>query len=191
MSNSSVPPMMWRFTAIDYPEVEVMFCRDCDSRLSEREKSINDSWLNEHTSFMTIKDHPECHLGPAMYGGMWAMRKIANFNMTSRIESWLNTTTPATQQIWGADQNFLAEHIYPIAQKSLSYYDDYNVNQSATCQKITHPRKNWHFIGEIFDENEQRDFQWRSLRGYQLRKYGWPGYIFSKVLNLFQKEWPK
>jgi len=146
-------------------------------------------WINEHTNFMIIKDHPYCHRKVQMYGGMWAMQKVAGLNIAMLIRNWLPST--ANVNAYGADQSFLDEYVYPLALNSLSYYDNYNINQLPICKAIPFKRKNWDFIGEIHYANGTRGFQWKSLRGYHFRQAGVVGYIASKILNVFNPEWPK
>lgn len=189
MSASSIPPLMWRFTAIDLPEVEVMLSRDADSRLNKREKITVDAWLSEHTDFMIIKDHPYFHTNVKMFGGMWAMKKVKNFNIQQHINQWIKRTKHTDITSYGIDQFFLDEVVYPLSLNSLSYYDNYNINQLACCKKIPYKRKNWRFIGEIFNEDGTRAYHWKSLRGYHIRQYGFLGYCVTKVLNLFNPEW--
>jgi hypothetical protein len=189
MSSSIIPPMMWRFTAIDLPEVGLMLSRDTDSRLSEREKSIIDVWEKEDSDFVMIKDHPGSHTYPFLMGGLWGLKKIANLDISQLIQNWLQESSTIDHRAWGADQAFLMDKIYPITTGNISYYDDYNINRVDYCKKINVARKNWHFIGEIFDDQNQRDYHWKALRGYHLRQKGILGWCYAKFLNLFQPEW--
>lgn len=189
MEGSNIPATMWRFTAIDFPEVKLMRCCDVDSRLDEREQSIMQYWTTAETDFLVIKDHPYGHTGFPIFAGMWGMRKTAQFQMRTLILDWLKSAQVKDLIAYTADQHFLAAVIYPLSTNSISYYDDFNLNQWSACQHIPHQRKNWRFVGEVFNENEQRGYQWKTLRGYLLRKKGIHGYLASKALNLFNPEW--
>ncbi|SOD18662.1 hypothetical protein [Pedobacter xixiisoli] len=189
MENSDIPPMMWRFTAIELPEVGLMLSRDTDSRLNYREKTIIEAWEKEPTSFLMIKDHPGSHGNPFLMGGLWAAKNVDQLNISQLIRTWLVEYKNKDKQAWGADQDFLMSKIYPLCANNLSYYDDYNINKVDYCQKISYPRENWHFIGEIFDENNRRDYHWKALRAHHWRSKGFLGYCFAKVANLFVPEW--
>lgn len=189
MSGSNIPGTMWRFLAIDFPEVALMLSRDTDSRLSNRECSIVREWEEKATKFMIIKDHPGSHGTFAMLAGLWAMKKKSNLNIAQLINDWLVTKTPSEINHRNADQNFLDEQLKNHTLNDLSYYDDYNINQVDYCQKIAYPRENWHFIGEIFDEKNKRDYHWKALRAHHWRSKGFLGYCFAKVANLFVPEW--
>lgn len=187
-SGSNLPKAMWRFTAIDLPEVDIMISRDTDSRLSKREKTIVDSWLASGNNFHIIKDHPYFHVKANIYAGMWGMKKIKNFSMEDLIASWMNNRKTDIN-LYGQDQVFLDEMIYPSALKSLSYFDDYNINKLGICQKISEKRKNWRFIGEVFNEDETRAYHWKPLRGYHIRTYGILEKLLTSTLNVFNAEW--
>ncbi|MNJ97631.1 hypothetical protein D3C87_153840 [compost metagenome] len=189
MDSSDIPPMMWRFTAIELPEVHLMLSRDTDSRLNYREKTIIDAWEKESTSFLMIKDHPGSHVYPFLMGGLWGVKNRNQLNISILIREWLIGQKEKDTKAWGADQNFLMDKIYPLCINNISYYDDYNLNEVHYCQKINYPRENWHFIGEIFNEKNQRDYHWKALRGHHWRSKGFLGYCFAKVANLFVPEW--
>ena len=48
--------MFWRFYACE--DADVMISRDTDSRLSFREKSAVDEWMNSDKDFHIMRDHP-------------------------------------------------------------------------------------------------------------------------------------
>lgn len=54
---SLVYPRIWRFFAIDDDDVEVMICRDADSRLSYREKKCVDIFLESNYLYHSIRDN--------------------------------------------------------------------------------------------------------------------------------------
>jgi len=50
--------MFWRFFAADLPDCEYAIFRDCDSRLSLREKLAVDEWIQSKKSVHIMRDHP-------------------------------------------------------------------------------------------------------------------------------------
>lgn len=66
--------MMWRFEAIDEPDVEIMLSRDTDIRFWKREKIAVEEWLGSNKLFHIMRDHP-LH-GTKILGGMFGTRKI-------------------------------------------------------------------------------------------------------------------
>ncbi len=66
-------PMMWRFQAIDDPEVEIMMSRDTDTRIYNREVIAVREWLKSNKLFHIMRDHPY-HTSLIM-GGMFGTKK--------------------------------------------------------------------------------------------------------------------
>ena len=102
----SIKPMMWRFEAIDYPDVEIMLSRDTDSRIYEREVSAVNEWIQSGKLFHIMRDHP-FHIQPIL-GGMYGTRKIPNFNWIEQIEKFIQNGDR------DYDQDFLGKFIYPL-----------------------------------------------------------------------------
>lgn len=139
-------PYLWRFLSASDPEVEVMISRDCDSRLTLREKIAVDEWLQSDKDFHIIRDHP--HHNYLIMAGMWGVRNNILSNMTELIGEWKNIDTKQN------DQKFLANIIYPKVRKTLFIHDDF-VRFESDKHKIKHDRVNYEYIGEYYDENEK------------------------------------
>jgi len=134
--------MFWRFEAISDPDVEVMISRDCDSRLSTREKNAVDEWLAGDKNFHIMRDHPFHQT--EILGGMWGCRKPLLTNMKDLIFSYTKKGN-----FWQVDQNFLREVIYPIIKTSSCIHDEFFAKKPFPT-----PRNGLEFIGQVFDENE-------------------------------------
>ena len=71
--------MFWRFFTADLPDCEYVIFRDCDSRLSVREKMAVDEWIQSKKSIHVMRDHP-AHRIPygnnslGILGGMWGIK---------------------------------------------------------------------------------------------------------------------
>ncbi len=61
--------LYWRFAAADDPTVARFACRDCDSRISPKEKAAVDAWIASGRPFHVMRDHI-LHT-EVMLGGMW------------------------------------------------------------------------------------------------------------------------
>ena len=100
-------PMMWRFEAIDDPDVEIMMSRDTDTRFLPREKLAVDEWLESGKTFHIMRDHP--HHYYEILGGMFGTRKIPG------ITSWKMEMDKFVQKDSRMyDQHFLRDMIYPM-----------------------------------------------------------------------------
>lgn len=135
--------MFWRFYPAGESDVEIMLSRDTDSRLSFREKEAVDDWLASDKDFHIMRDHP-AHDAPIM-GGMWGARGHILKDIKNMIEEYQKG------DFWQVDQIFLREKIYPMV-KNISYVND------EFFEKKPFPtnRKNYEFVGDVFDENNIR-----------------------------------
>jgi len=101
-SENGIFPMIWRFLAID-DDVEVMIVRDADSRLSYREKSCVDIFMESDKLLHSIKDHS---LHNDIMGGMWGIKK----NNRIKIKEFINN---GICKHYGCDERFLRSVIKP------------------------------------------------------------------------------
>ena len=103
--------MLWRFYPATEDDVSIMISRDCDSRLSLREKSCVNYWLDNSDSerkVMTIRD--TCVHQSQMMGGLWGVRD----GFLKFIKPFLDDLIEQTKHtaIKGVDQDFLNTKIY-------------------------------------------------------------------------------
>lgn len=143
-------PMMWRFEAIDHPEVEIMMSRDTDTRLLQREKMAVYEWLNSDFVFHIMRDHPY-HDTPIL-GGMFGTKKILD------ISSWSNCIEVFTQRGHrDYDQYFLRDVIYPIIKGSAMIHATfYRIESNAQYFPIEYDSE-YRFVGEYIDDNGSRN----------------------------------
>lgn len=139
--------MFWRFYPASEDDVDVMISRDCDSRLSMREKVAVDEWLESDKGFHIMRDHPS-H-GTEILGGMWGSKKGVIINMKELIDEY------GKGDFWQVDQNFLREKIYPIIRLDSIVHDEYH-NYNTNKKKFPNERMNKEFVGDVFDENNIR-----------------------------------
>ena len=136
--------MFWRFYAAVDPEVDVMISRDTDSRLSEREKAAVDDWMNSGKGFHIMRDHP--YHRTEILGGMFGIKKNTINNLYDLLENYNKG------DFWQADQNFLREKVYPLIYNNSKVHDPFFENKPFPTN-----RKNYEFIGEVYDENDCRN----------------------------------
>jgi len=76
--NKTLAPMIWRFTVVDDPEVDVFIVRDADSRLTPRDATVVADWLRRSPEkaavFHCVRDHPS-HSRFPVSGGLWGARR--------------------------------------------------------------------------------------------------------------------
>jgi hypothetical protein len=144
--------MFWRFYACD--DSDIMLSRDTDSRLSNREKLAVDEWLNSDKDFHIMRDHP--YHTTEILGGMWGVRN----GILKNIKELINDYNKGN--FWQVDQNFLREKIYPLVVNHSFIHDSY-LNYNANSKKFPSERINKEFIGDVFDENENRHPEYYKL----------------------------
>jgi hypothetical protein len=110
--------MIYRFYAIDEPEVEIMLCRDADSLVHWKDRWAIQEFLNSSYMVHVIRDNYE-HIA-MMMGGLWGMRKIDDISIRDlHTEFKLNPKEMGA----GEDQNFLSSKLYPrVIDVVLAHY---------------------------------------------------------------------
>jgi hypothetical protein len=144
--------MFWRFYACE--DSDVMISRDTDSRLNLREKNAVDEWLNSDKDFHIMRDHP--YHNALILGGMWGVRNGILKNIVDLIKNYNKG------DFWQVDQNFLSEQIYPIVVNSSFVHDSYH-NLNSWSKNFLIERIDQEFVGDVFDEHNQRHSQYYKL----------------------------
>ena len=143
---------LWRFQPIVESGVEYFISRDCDSRISQRDVTAVNEWIESGKTFHIIRDHPIGHGWP-ISAGLWGSKgsSISAFNELK--EKYLLENN----RMWdrSIDQCFLRDVIYPIAATDVFVHDEY-FNYEGIGQPIKQDRAidNFAFIGESIDEND-------------------------------------
>lgn len=137
-----------RFLAIDDADCDVMFSRDADSRVNERDAVCVEEFLASSSLFHIIRDHKNHNL-PIM-AGMWGLRKAAiTGSMRSTVESW---KLRHDYSRYGGDQDFLRDIIYPIVSSCAMIHDPaHHFIGEKTVHPIRSPIVNNGFIGNVYD----------------------------------------
>jgi hypothetical protein len=113
-----------RFLIIDREDCEYAVFRDCDSRISIREKMAVDEWINSGKTLHVMRDHPAHGIphganGRGILAGMWGIKSnslcfteiIANFCI-------------GKQDYYGIDQTFL-QIIYSTFENDKVTHDEF------------------------------------------------------------------
>jgi len=162
---NSFQGMFWRFWAAEDPDIDVFLSRDCDSRLSEREKLAIDEWLSSDKLFHIMRDHP-FHTTPIL-GGMWGARSgiMRKFGLSNMIQTWCKLKQNYT---FGVDQDFLTKAIYPNIHKMSLEHSEFGIKFSGDIKRFPSKRINYEFVGDVFDENDVRhpDY-WKIIQKYE------------------------
>jgi len=156
IENNDISAMQWRFLPNDETDVDLFIVRDIDSRITKREVVSVNEWINSGEILHIMRDHPHHHYH--ILGGMWGMRRQSDFNMLNACIEYNKSNNYNSINNWYEkwwDMNFLRDVIYPKYNKS-SYINSSYFTMEHWAKDFTEPRKNKHFIGEIFDQNNTR-----------------------------------
>lgn len=119
-----------RFLAIDISDCDIMFARDADSRVHERDAACIEDFINTPSKlFHIIRDH-FYHTEKVM-GGMWGIRKSA---LLEPIEKTINAwKSQNNSEIYGTDQYFLKNVFYNRLLPTALIHDRNNRFEPAEC----------------------------------------------------------
>lgn len=134
--------MFWRFNAIFESDDNIMICRDSDTRLIEREKKCIDEWLDSDKTYSIIRDHPR-HFDFPIIGTMWGMKgKFC-------IENLKSMKLYERNFVYGVDQNWLADVVWPIAKNNALIHEIGNDSWFSKEREQNNPI----FVGQGYYEN--------------------------------------
>uniref|UniRef100_A0A6C0DY41 Uncharacterized protein n=1 Tax=viral metagenome TaxID=1070528 RepID=A0A6C0DY41_9ZZZZ len=152
---NTVKPRMWRFEAIDDPNVEVMLSRDTDSRFRIREILAVTEWINSDKLFHIMRDHHRHH--SAILAGMFGTKKNPN------IPGWMNIMTVFNQggERYTYDQYFLKKYIYPIIKTSVMVHATFYRYEPGSKPFPIDYDSEFRFVGEnvFHDSSSPQDYK--------------------------------
>ena len=140
---------MWRYEAIDDPNVEIMMCRDTDTRIWHREKLAVEEWLKSDKLFHIMRDHP--HHTFEILGGMFGTKKLPEISSWKLlIDQFIQNDTRMY------DQDFLRINIYPyIRNNSLIHASFHRYEEHAIDFPIKFCNE-YKFVGEYVYYDDSR-----------------------------------
>ena len=132
-------PYFWRFFA--FFENTRTIVRDLDSRLSNREVTYINKWIESNKDYFIIRDHPWHSAVPS---GLYGIRTQIN----SFKDHFINFIDNRDIIKWGDDQEILEMYMKDIDKDNI-YYCGYDIQDNY----IPRDDKNF-FIGLQLDEND-------------------------------------
>lgn len=162
----------WRFFAHDELDTERFIVRDSDSRLSEREAAAVKEWEDSDKILHIMRDHP--HHGYPMNGGMWGMIPDKDTNMRGLCIKYEGGNIIGNDRTgwWMKDMEFLRDVVYKtfgseqycVAHVGMDFMHKVTWNNEPWAKDFPIPRnENRNFVGEQFDDKEQRGYQYKEL----------------------------
>jgi hypothetical protein len=153
--------MFDRFESIDCRDCDIMFVRDADSRIHERDAAcIEDFILAKDKHLHIIRDH--FYHKDRIMGGAWGIRRgVLPEPISALIGKWRSSHST---EHYIADQEFLRSYIYPFLYKKALIQDRYGYyKHEEELTPFRMPIVNNLFVGQVhlFDMsgNEYTQFE--------------------------------
>jgi hypothetical protein len=145
--------MTHRFLSIDEPNVDIIFSRDADSMISEREIQFCNEFISSPFLLHTIRDH--CgHFVPIM-GGLFGIKKkllqIHNLKMEDIIKKIKNLNV-INFDYYNSDQELL-KYLYINFRNFFVVHSTKNIFSDVNFIKINPPEDN-NFCGQVIDYDQ-------------------------------------
>jgi hypothetical protein len=131
-----------RFISFDDPEATHIITRDTDSRLSIREVSAVNEWIESGTKAHIMRDHP-FHFTPVLAG---------MFGILGGVIKDTKSLLKKPHNYYHYDQDLLVKHVMPLIENSCTVHDEFFAKQRFPTQ-----RNDFEFVGESFDEHDIPD----------------------------------
>ena len=142
-----------RFLALSDESIDYVISRDCDSRISKRESDAVNEWLNSDKRFHIMRDHPY-HRVPIL-AGMWGCKRELLSNIKELLNFWENY--PHKGVFHAEDQDFLGQLIYSLVKNECMEHSEFNISYGNEIRNFPEKRIDYEFIGDVFDENNNRN----------------------------------
>lgn len=150
---------LFRFLSIDISGVEVVFSRDTDSRINERDEWCIRKFIESPHLIHTIRDH-KGHFDKMM-GGLSGIKKefvTQHFGiLKTHVDNYLTTFV---NSFYTYDQHFLNSLIYSQYKNLLLVHSTKNIYDDPNFEEIPLEVNKENFCGQVidYDENGEEKF---------------------------------
>lgn len=141
-----IPDVFWR-------GVDRYIVRDCDSRLSERERAAVDEWVASGRTYHFMRDHPSHSV--AWMQGMYGVKGYELRGITNRLRC-VPDEYGGINPMWG-------EWFSQIPPERRLEHGEFYREHYPHQKPFPTPRAGERFVGEIFDENGTPNDDWKAL----------------------------
>lgn len=160
IQNNHQDGCFWRFESCDSDDIVIV--RDLDDRLSLRHKFVVDEWLKSDKDVHIIRDHPNHVSTFPILAGLFGVRGGIFRGISNLINEWPN------KSIYTTDQTFLKTHFFTKGFVNSFYIHDSFYSNLGIEKKVNLERKNYEFLGDTFDENDNRvESYWKIIKHYE------------------------
>lgn len=157
--------MYWRYLVADLKDVDYWIARDCDSRLSMREKAAVDQWIESGKLISSLRDHPAHCRG--MNGGLIGAKGGVLPHMGTSIRDWEARLGRPFQ--YSDDQDFLGQVIWTKFYNHAMQHDSCCRHHYTDAVPFPTRREGFRFVGEVFEaDGTPRAGDWEQVIPNQL-----------------------
>jgi hypothetical protein len=121
----------------------IVLSRDCDSRLSEREKQIVDEWIISDSKLSVIRDHANHYEFPIL-AGMWGIKDGLDEDML------LGQSKYNTHHTYLMDQFWLRDFVWPKLKNNALLHGI----KETQWMRDSYESIGKDFIGQTYDAND-------------------------------------
>ena len=142
-------PMCWRFEPILNDDVELMLCRDTDTRIFPREVEAVNEWLGTDSLIHIMRDHKYYHWAK-IFGGMFGVKKSKHIQKWKKILENINQN----QRERNYDLDVLNEILKLYQDKDIFVHSSGKIFPNEKVFPFPTPYdKDYNFVGCYIDEN--------------------------------------
>lgn len=131
----------WRFDAMQ-PDT-IVLSRDCDSRLSARERQLVDEWLVSDNRLSVVRDHINHYEFPIL-AGMWGLKNGLDSEMIKGLSKYNRQHTYLMDQYW------LRDLVWPRLEHTAMIHGI----KETMWMRNTYQSIGKDFIGQTYDAND-------------------------------------
>jgi hypothetical protein len=143
--------MFTRFYPVENPNNSIYMSRDTDCRLSKRELSCIEDWLESKKTLHIIRDHP--YHTTEILGGLWGFQNNNIPNLRFQIAEWCINFVRNNQIYQKGPDQFFLKNLYKNFYADAFIQDSY-LNYENNKKSIKIKRNGKEYLGEAFDEND-------------------------------------
>lgn len=153
--------MVYRFYPIDDPKVDIMFSRDADSRINDRDIFVIKEFIKSPYSFHIVRDHP--YHGMRIMGGICGMKRdCIDFSVETKYNQWISMN-PNMIDNYQTDQIFMMIFVYPKIKNNVLIHSDISFFGDEVITPIEYQKTSTNFIGNVvlFDKKGEEYYEFR------------------------------
>lgn len=188
--------MFYRYMPLLLEDTEIIFSRDADSEINDRDRwSIRDFLDEEKTkkSIQTIRDHywHKSRLTGGLTGFHLKRLESDNREIFDNLKNIFSQCLQNIQLnksneqniVYGGDEQLLNEYVWPVIKDQLIVYSNINVFEGENYKPIDFENNGYNFCGNVINYSPSCE------KSYQFNYYEYP--LLTQVIWLYNQNQPE